>query len=146
MLANLFLDELGEALQARNIKIVRYADDFLVLCKTDAADKEALELTDHVLERMHLHLSQSKTRLTDFDQGFKFLGVIFLRSLVTLPYNHPKRILKTVSMAPVLPPELAKRYLTIQAAHRPRSTTSEKGALHVTIGELLRSKGESMSE
>jgi group II intron reverse transcriptase/maturase len=150
MLANLFLDELDEALQSHKLKLVRYADDFLVLCKTDAAAKEALELTDHVLARMHLHLSEDKTKLTDFDQGFKFLGVIFVRSLVMLPYDHPKRILKTISIAPLLPPELAMRYSAPKASRlRPAKTGRQApttGALHVTIQELLKSKTDAASE
>jgi group II intron reverse transcriptase/maturase len=150
MLANLFLDELDEALQAGKMKLVRYADDFLVLCKTDAAAREALELTDHVLERMHLHLSETKTRLTDFDQGFKFLGVIFVRSLVMLPYDHPKRILKAISMAPLLPPELAIRYSAPEAGRIQPAKTGRKaraaGTLHVTIQELLKSKTDSASK
>jgi RNA-directed DNA polymerase len=146
MLANLFLDELDEALQSAKMKLVRYADDFLVLCKTEEASQEALDLTDKVLERMHLRLSESKTRLTDFDRGFKFLGVIFVRSLVMLPYEHPKRILKTISMAPILPPELAKRYSFKHAAVQAPPAVHAKSALHVTIGELIESKQENEPE
>jgi group II intron reverse transcriptase/maturase len=137
MLANLFLDELDEALLASDRKLIRYADDFLVLCKSDSAAQNALDLTDRVLEKMHLRLSDEKTKLTDFDQGFKFLGVIFVRSMVMLPYEHPKRIAKTLSIAPALPPELAKQYLYKHALAQSPATVQAEGLLRVTLAELV---------
>jgi hypothetical protein len=54
-------------------RIVRYADDFVVMCrgKTDAP----LAAVRHVLERLDLTLNESKTHIVDARQGsFNFLG------------------------------------------------------------------------
>jgi len=89
MLANLYLDHLDEALLDENKKLVRYADDFLVLCKSREAAEDALELTEEVLHALHLEINERKTRIVDFNQGFRFLGVQFIRSLAfKLKYNH----------------------------------------------------------
>jgi group II intron reverse transcriptase/maturase len=48
-LANLFLDDLDESLAAFGQTVVRYADDFLVLCKSPEEAAEALELTELLL-------------------------------------------------------------------------------------------------
>src|SRR4029077_18802342 len=69
MLANLFLDELDESLVLFDQTLVRYADDFLVLCKTPEAASQALELTDYLLAELHLKLNHEKTRLTSFEEG-----------------------------------------------------------------------------
>ncbi|RLJ16849.1 hypothetical protein DJ031_15360 [bacterium endosymbiont of Escarpia laminata] len=81
MLANLYLDHLDEALLDDNHKLVRYADDFLILCKNREAAEDALELTEEVLHALRLKINEGKTRIIDFNQGFRFLGVQFVRSL-----------------------------------------------------------------
>ncbi|HKH48242.1 MAG TPA: reverse transcriptase/maturase family protein, partial [Thermoanaerobaculia bacterium] len=70
MLANLFLDELDENLALFGQTLVRYGDDFVILCKSPEQAAEALELTDYLLEELDLQLNQEKTRTTSFDQGF----------------------------------------------------------------------------
>jgi len=82
LLANLFLDELDEKLMEEGFKLVRYADDFLVLCRDPDRANEALEVTDEILSALELRLNLKKTKVTSFDFGFKFLGVIFLKSLI----------------------------------------------------------------
>jgi len=80
MLSNLYLDHLDEALLDENKKIVRFADDFLVLCKSQKAARDALELTEEILATLRLRLNETKTQVVDFDRGFRFLGVQFIRS------------------------------------------------------------------
>ena len=57
------------------MKLIRYADDFVVLVHGDRADAETLwGETAAVLKPMGLRLSVEKTRLTHIDEGFDFLG------------------------------------------------------------------------
>lgn len=101
ILANLYLDELDEALQRQGIKIVRYADDFLVLCKTREKAQKALQLTDEILEKMSLRLDEAD--IIHFNQGFRFLGVIFCRSVVMVPFEAEKKQKRVLYMPPLLP-------------------------------------------
>jgi group II intron reverse transcriptase/maturase len=87
MLANLFLDELDENLALFGQALVRYADDFLVLCKSPAEAAQALEITDYLVADLELHLNREKTLTTSFDQGFKFLGAIFVKDSIFLPFE-----------------------------------------------------------
>jgi RNA-directed DNA polymerase len=58
-----------------NHRLVRYADDFVVLVAGTEADAEALrEEAATVLLRMGLRLSMTKTRICHIDDGFDFLG------------------------------------------------------------------------
>jgi group II intron reverse transcriptase/maturase len=112
-LANLFLDELDESLALFGQALVRYADDFLVLCKSPEDAEQALELTDYLLAEIELRLNREKTRTTSFDQGFKFLGAIFLKDDVYLSIERPK----PEHLPPVLPPALdLQTYLELRAA------------------------------
>jgi len=83
LLSNLYLDDLDEALLENNLCLVRFADDFLVLCKDEPRAEKALAITEQVLSSLKLRVNQDKTRLVNFDRGFQFLGVEFVSSLVS---------------------------------------------------------------
>ncbi|MDX2129647.1 MAG: CRISPR-associated endonuclease Cas1 [Chloroherpetonaceae bacterium] len=91
LLANLYLDKLDKRLEAENFKIIRYADDFLVLCKSKPQAEEALKLTESVLAELKLNLHPEKTRITHFSEGFKYLGYLFIRSLVLPTKMHGEK-------------------------------------------------------
>ena len=75
LLANIVLDHLDWQLHAAGNHFARYADDFVVLCQTDCAAQEALELVRRVLEgELGLRLSPEKTRITTYGKGYDFLG------------------------------------------------------------------------
>ncbi|MGH8658354.1 MAG: reverse transcriptase domain-containing protein [Gammaproteobacteria bacterium] len=82
LLANLYLDHLDEALLGEGHRLVRFSDDFLILCKHEEQAKRALDLTEEVLKALQLRLNREKTRIVDFERGFRFLGVEFVRNLV----------------------------------------------------------------
>ncbi|NBC33316.1 MAG: CRISPR-associated endonuclease Cas1 [Alphaproteobacteria bacterium] len=84
LLANLYLDDFDDRLARRGIRLVRFADDFLVLCKSAVAAEASLERVRTALEELGLRLHPEKSRIVSFDQGFRFLGHLFVRSL-TLP-------------------------------------------------------------
>jgi len=81
LLANLYLDILDEELHGRGVRIVRFADDFVVLCKKARQVDAAAEELEDVLGSIGLELHPEKTRVVDFDKGFEFLGYLFVRSL-----------------------------------------------------------------
>ena len=53
---------------------MRYADDFVVLTKSEAKVREAHDLVQQHLTRIGLSLSAEKTKMTTFRKGFAFLG------------------------------------------------------------------------
>lgn len=82
LLANLYLDELDDTLLDASLRLVRFADDFIILCRNREDAEDALELTEDVLGALKLQLNDEKTRITSFEQGFSFLGVQFIRDLL----------------------------------------------------------------
>jgi RNA-directed DNA polymerase len=102
LLANLFLDELDESFALFEQVIVRYADDFLVLCRDRERAEGALEVTDALLDGLGLALDREKTSIASFDQGFKFLGALFVGDDVYLPFAHRP----AETQPPALPPPL----------------------------------------
>lgn len=82
ILANVYLDDFDEALLETKLKLVRYADDFVVLGRHRQQVVEAQQQVMELLESMGLRLHPDKTQITHFDKGFRFLGHAFVGDLV----------------------------------------------------------------
>jgi RNA-directed DNA polymerase len=80
VLANIYLHPLDELMAARGYRMVRYADDFVVLCKSrEEADAALAEIRAWVADN-GLRLHPNKTHVGDCllaGQGFEFLGYRF---------------------------------------------------------------------
>ncbi len=79
LLANIVLNHLDGRLHERGYRFVRYADDFVVLCQTQAQAEEALTLVTQTLTELGLSLSAEKTRITTYRKGYSFLGFVLSR-------------------------------------------------------------------
>ncbi len=79
LLSNVYLHRLDLALVSLGWIVVRYADDFVVLCHTEAEARAAWQDTAAALGPLKLQLEPRKTAVTDFDAGFDYLGVHFER-------------------------------------------------------------------
>ena len=95
-------------------RIIRYADDFIILCKSPERAEDALELTNEVLARLDLVLDEAD--VISFDQGFQFLGVHFVRSMIFIPFDKPKRDKKILFYPPPLD---MKDYLKSKREQKP---------------------------
>jgi CRISPR-associated protein Cas1 len=82
LLSNFYLDPLDEMLIEAGYQMVRYADDFVVCCQNQLSAQRAQMLIEQVLTSLGLELNWDKTRLTTFEQGFRFLGHFFLQQQV----------------------------------------------------------------
>lgn len=75
LLANIALNFLDWHLEEKGFRFVRYADDFVVLCRSEKQAKEGLACIQAFLTgQLELELSPEKTELTTFSRGFSFLG------------------------------------------------------------------------
>jgi group II intron reverse transcriptase/maturase len=80
LLANIYLDELDRTWTEQHShlgQLVRYADDFVILCRTRAEAEAALERVREVMARLRLTLHPAKTKLVELGlgkDGFEFLG------------------------------------------------------------------------
>ena len=75
LLANIVLNHLDWRLQSEGFQFVRYADDFVVLCRTKDKAEKALALICRVIEQeLALRLHPDKTQVVHYLQGFDFLG------------------------------------------------------------------------
>jgi group II intron reverse transcriptase/maturase len=74
LLANIALNSLDWQLHNADFRFVRYADDFVVVCRSESKVQEAHALVQKHLNSLGLTLSPEKTKTTKFREGFAFLG------------------------------------------------------------------------
>lgn len=84
LLANITLDHLDWFLDKHGLNFVRYADDFVILCKSETEAKKALELVQNFLNGMKLETSPEKTKVSHFSKGFDFLGFSIKNSSIKM--------------------------------------------------------------
>jgi RNA-directed DNA polymerase len=80
LLANIYLHPLDRQMKQQGYRIVRYADDFVVLCRTAQQAQAALEEVKSWVAQNGLRLNADKTHVGDCrqaGQGFEFLGYRF---------------------------------------------------------------------
>jgi RNA-directed DNA polymerase len=85
LLANLYLNPLDHLLAEAGMAMVRYADDFVILCRSRAEAEQALAKVQVWVEENGLTLHPTKTKIVDArTEGFDFLGYTF-RGHLRLP-------------------------------------------------------------
>jgi RNA-directed DNA polymerase len=88
LLSNLYLDPLDHLMAQTGFEMVRYADDFVILCHSEDNARRALELVRNWTTGVGLVLHPDKTHIVDAScrGGFDFLGYHFERG-----YRWPRR-------------------------------------------------------
>lgn len=88
LLANIYLDPLDHELASSGFEMVRYADDFVILCRSETEARAALARVQTWTTQAGLQLHAEKTCIVDVTQrgGFDFLGYHFERG-----YRWPRR-------------------------------------------------------
>jgi RNA-directed DNA polymerase len=76
LISNVYLDAFDQEMKCRGHRIVRYADDILILCRSRSAAEHAREVATDILEgTLRLTVNKEKTHLVHAFRGVKFLGV-----------------------------------------------------------------------
>lgn len=102
LLANIYLSSFDQRMILENMRLIRYADDFIVMCKTVADAKHALSVAKEEIEvelglSLHelaspIHAETSKTRIIDpKHHKFSFLSICFNGQKV---WVNPKKIVE----------------------------------------------------
>lgn len=76
LLANIYLDAFDQEMKRRGHRIIRYADDILILCRSRRSAERAREVATSILEEsLLLTVNEEKTHLAHASRGVKYLGV-----------------------------------------------------------------------
>ena len=76
LIANIYLDAFDQEMRSRGLRIVRYADDILIFCRSRAGAENAQKQATKILEtKLTLTVNQTKSHIAHSADGVKFLGV-----------------------------------------------------------------------
>ncbi|MEZ9786825.1 reverse transcriptase domain-containing protein, partial [Vibrio breoganii] len=76
LIANIYLDAFDQEMRNRGHRIVRYADDILIFCRSRKSAGNALAQATKVLEKeLKLTVNQAKSHIAHSKDGVRFLGV-----------------------------------------------------------------------
>ena len=76
LIANIYIDAFDQFMMTRGHRMVRYADDILILKRSQKAAEHVRKLaTNYLEEKLKLTVNQKKTHITAGFKGVKFLGV-----------------------------------------------------------------------
>ena len=81
VLANLLLDDFDADMRRAGLQCIRFADDFIVLCKTQEQAQQAKHKVIESLSEHGFELNLDKSYITPFERGFRFLGYLFVNDL-----------------------------------------------------------------
>lgn len=96
LLANVYLNPLDHLLTDAGFEMVRYADDFVILCRTREDAERALDTVRGWVAKNDLTLHPTKTKIVDAGtEGFDFLGYHF-RGKLRLPREKSLKKFKDV--------------------------------------------------
>jgi RNA-directed DNA polymerase len=78
MLANFYLSSFDKVVEKHGFRMIRYADDFVIMCDSKEEAERAYEVTEKYLRdelKLTIHqLGTEKTRIIEYQHGFTFLG------------------------------------------------------------------------
>jgi group II intron reverse transcriptase/maturase/CRISPR-associated endonuclease Cas1 len=89
VLANIMLDDFDNDMQLAGFKLIRFADDFVVLCKSREQAEQAHQAAEMSLQEHGLTLNKDKTHITRMADGFYYLGYLFVNDMML---ESPKRL------------------------------------------------------
>lgn len=92
--ANLYLDTFDEQIAQMNLRLIRYADDFIILAMSRQEAEESLHKTESFLSDLGLRLKKEKTAIRSVFDGFEFLGIRFEKGEIAIKSDEPIRTFK----------------------------------------------------
>jgi RNA-directed DNA polymerase len=74
MLSNILLTPFDREMRLRGYQLTRYADDWVITCKSAAGARSAVDAARRILKQLGVEVHPQKTRIVHVQEGFEFLG------------------------------------------------------------------------
>ena len=120
--------------------IIRYADDFVIVCKSELQAKQIkVEIAEHLTKTSGLTLSEEKTKITHIKQGFNFLGFNFRKYKPKGKARSPIKKSKKSEYVLLIKPEKDKvknLLLNIKEILDENKTATQNAVIHILNPKL----------
>jgi RNA-directed DNA polymerase len=99
LLSNIYLNELDHYMMDEGFRMVRYADDLVILCKTEQYAQDAMKYLSSWVCNAGLKLHPTKTCIVNaIKDGFNFLGYCFVNNTRKVSEKSLKKLKDTIRM------------------------------------------------
>jgi RNA-directed DNA polymerase len=143
-LSNILLTPFDREMRLRGYQLTRFADDWVITCKSAAEARAAVEAAGRILKQLGVELHPQKTRIVHVQHGFEFLGYLIKRGKTQL--NLPESKIRSQvrqGMLYAYPKEKSICRFKDQVRQRTKRTTPLKTKeLIAGLNPLLRGWGE----
>ena len=143
-LSNILLTPFDREMRLRGNQLTRFADDWVITCKSAAEARAAVEAAGRILKQLGVELHPQKTRIVHVQHGFEFLGYLIKRGKTQL--NLPESKIRSQvrqGMLYAYPKAKSIRRFKDQVRQRTKRTTPLKTKeLIAGLNPLLRGWGE----
>jgi len=144
LLSNILLTPFDREMRLKGYQLTRYADDWVITCRTAAEARAAVDAALRILKQLGVELHPQKTRIVHIQQGFEFLGYKIKRGQRKL--HLPASKIRSGAESGTLyahPREKSVRRFMDQVRQRTkRKVPLDTGALIEELNPLLRGWGE----
>jgi len=99
LIANVYLDAFDKFMMSKGHRIVRYADDILILSRSKSSAMNCLKVAKAFLEKkLLLKVNDEKTEITSTKEGVKYLGVVIYWNYTAIMKDPVKRFKEKVKL------------------------------------------------
>jgi len=143
LLSNILLTPFDWEMRHKGYQLTRYADDWVITCKTAAEARAALDAAKQILIKLGVQLHPQKTRIVNVQHGFEFLGYKIKRGKrpLSLPANKIRSGVRSGDLYAIPKEKSIQRFMDQMRHRTQRRVPLNTEALIKGINPLIRGWG-----
>jgi RNA-directed DNA polymerase len=143
LLSNILLTPFDKEMRRKGYQLTRWADDWVVTCRTRAEAEQALARAVKILDQLGVTLNREKTRIVHITRGFEFLGFKIQRGKgrFKLPHGRIKSKLNRQNLYAIPTQKSVDRFKDQIRACTQRRAPLRMGGLIKEINPIIRGWG-----
>jgi RNA-directed DNA polymerase len=143
LLSNILLTPFDKEMRRQGYQLTRWADDWIVTCRTRAEAEHVLARAAKILEKLGVTLNRDKTRIVHIAHGFEFLGFKIQRGKAKfkLPLDRIKSKLNRRNLYAIPTQKAVDRFKDQIRNLTQRCVPLRLGDLIATINPIIRGWG-----
>jgi group II intron reverse transcriptase/maturase len=144
LLSNILLTPFDREMRLKGYQLTRYADDWVITCRTAAEARAAVDAALRILKQLGVELHPQKTRIVHVQQGFEFLGYKIKRGQrkLDLPASKIRSGADSGTLYAYPREKSVRRFMDQVRQRTKRKVPLDTGALIEELNPLLRGWGE----
>jgi group II intron reverse transcriptase/maturase len=144
VLSNVLLTPFDREMRLRGYQLTRYADDWVITCKSAAEARAAVDAAGRILKQLGVELHPQKTRIVHVQVGFEFLGYIIKRGKrkLRLPESQIRSRARQGALYAYPKAKSIRRFMDQVRQRTQRTSSLKTKELIVELNPLLRGWGE----